>query len=85
MVLKFYVGDFLEKHQRVQNCPEVTICDSLLVHDENHGLGLYMWGIASGSVGHRVSLEYGLGVSHRVGHGFGHGVVHGVSQFKSSF
>ena len=59
--------------------------DSLLVHDENHGLGLYMWGIASGSVGHRVSLEYGLGVSHRVGHGFGHGVVHGVSQFKSSF
>ena len=50
LVLKFYVGDFLEKHQRVQNWPEVTICDSLLVHDENYGLGLYMWGLPQGQL-----------------------------------
>ena len=34
----------------MQNWPEVTICDSLLVHDENYGLGLYMWGLPQGQL-----------------------------------
>ena len=40
------------------------------VHGESHGLGLYLMVVhgVSHVVGHRASLETGLGVPHGVGH-----------------
>ena len=54
----------------MRNCPEVPICNTLFVHGESHGLGLYLMVVhgVSHVVGHRASLETGLGVPHGVGH-----------------
>ena len=55
---------------KMRNCPEVPICNTLFVHGESHGLGLYLMVVhgVSHVVGHRASLETGLGVPHGVGH-----------------
>ena len=53
---------------KMRNCPEVPICNTLFVHGESHGLGLYLMVVhgVSHVVGHRASLETDLGVPHGV-------------------